>query len=143
MADARYVLLGLAQARAPWFTRLSQLATSASVAAEFIKCLSAEEVRARLSTGRAHSALLIDSSLAAFDRDLVATAVAGGVPVFVVTDGRGPSWSPEDIGVAAVLPAGFGRAELLGALGAHATMVSRGDQLPPLIAEPPVPLWRG
>lgn len=143
MAGGRYVLLGLAQARAVWFREVSQWATSATIAAEFIKCVSGEEVRARLASGRAHSALLIDASLAAFDRDLVAATLAAGTPVLVVTDGRGPAWTSRDLGVAAVLPAGFGRGELLAALGAHAQLVGQGDGLPPMLDEAPAPIWRG
>ncbi|MGI8492014.1 MAG: hypothetical protein ACR2KC_03010 [Acidimicrobiales bacterium] len=143
MPEGRYVLLGLAQARAPWFKELSQWTTSSSIAAEFVKCVSAEEVRVHLASGRPYSALLIDASLAAFDRDLVATSVDAGTPVLVVTDGRGPPWTPDDLGVSAVLPAGFARSDLLAALGAHTALVSDASQLPPILEDQPAPLWRG
>ena len=61
MSGERYVLLGLAPARAPWFAALAQWATAATIAAEFIKCVSGDEVRARLASGRPHSALLVDA----------------------------------------------------------------------------------
>ena len=62
MAGARYVLLGLAQARSGWFRDVAQWATTGAIAAEFIKCVSAEEVRARLAGGRPFSALLVDAT---------------------------------------------------------------------------------
>ena len=38
----RFVLLGLAHARSTWFASLGQWAHSASIPAEFIKCVSAD-----------------------------------------------------------------------------------------------------
>ncbi|MBV9660057.1 MAG: hypothetical protein JO337_02755, partial [Acidimicrobiales bacterium] len=63
MAAERYVLLGLAPPRTGWFESVAQWTMSASIAAEFVKCVSAEEVRARLASGRQHSALLVDVGL--------------------------------------------------------------------------------
>ena len=143
MAGERYVLLGLAHPRSPWFRDVAQWATSASIAAEFVKCVTPEEVRVRLASGRAHSALLVDASLPAFDRDLVAAAATWDTPVIAVADGRGRRWSPNDIGVAGVLPVGFSRGDLLGALEAHARMIGRGDQLPAMVGEPALARWRG
>jgi MinD-like ATPase involved in chromosome partitioning or flagellar assembly len=142
MARERWVLLGLAETRAAWFRDVAQWATSASIPAEFVKCVSAEDVRARLRSGRPHSALLVDASLTAFDRDLVAAAQAAYTPVIAVSDGRGASWSPADLGVAAVLPADFGRNELMEVLSAAARPIGRGDQLPPQLAEVVSPPWR-
>jgi MinD-like ATPase involved in chromosome partitioning or flagellar assembly len=143
MPSERWVLIGLAQARSAWFRDVAQWTTSATIAAEFVKCVSSEEVRARLASGRAYSALLVDASLASFDRDLVATAIAAYTPVIAVTDGRGRAWSPDDLGVVAVLPAGFDRRQLVEVLEASARTIGRGDLLPPLLAEPAPPPWRG
>jgi hypothetical protein len=143
MPGERWVLIGLAQARSAWFREVAQWATSATIAAEFVKCVSSEEVRARLASGRAYSALLVDASLASFDRDLVATAAAAYTPVIAVTDGRGRPWSADDLGVVAVLPSGFDRRQLVEVLEASARTIGRGDQLPPLLAEPAPPPWRG
>ena len=101
MSAERYVLLGLAPARAAWFGALAQWATSASIAAEFIKCVSGDEVRARLASGRTYSALIVDATDPSFDRDLVDAATAAGTPVIVVADQRGPSFSTSDLGVVA------------------------------------------
>ena len=47
----RYVVLGLAHARAPWFGEVARWATSAALPVEFVKCVSLEELRARLALG--------------------------------------------------------------------------------------------
>ncbi len=99
MSAERYVLLGLAPARAPWFAALAQWATSATIAAEFVKCVSADEVRARLGSGRRYSALLIDSGSRWFERDLVDAARGAHTPVIAVGDGgRGTAPAPGGAG---------------------------------------------
>ncbi len=143
MAGDRYVLLGLAHARSSWFDEVSHWATAATIPAEFVKCVSAEEVRSRLSSGRPYSALLVDAVLPSFDRDLVAAAATVYTPVFVVHDGRGPTWSPADLGVAAVLHPTFDRQQLLDALERHARPIGRGDQLPPMLDGDGLPRWTG
>jgi hypothetical protein len=138
----RYVLLGLAPARAPWFQTLAQWSTSATIAAEFVKCVSAEEVRVRLASGRRHSALLVDSAAPGLDRDLVDVAGEAATPVIVVHSGRAPSFSGLDLGTAADLPGDFNRDELLDILSSHCRMISRGDQLPAALDAPVTPMWQ-
>jgi hypothetical protein len=142
VSGERYVLLGLAPPRAAWFARLSHWATSASVAAEFVKCVSAEEVRARLGSGRIHSALLVDVSSPAFDRDLIATASAAFTPVVLVDSDRPSGWPAADLGAAAMLGADFSLEELLEVLATHTRQIGRGDTLPPRLADDPAPAWR-
>lgn len=142
-AGERWVLLGLARARAPWFRDVAQWATSASIAGEFIKCVSVDEVRARLASGRPHSALLVDVALPAFDRDLVGAADDARTPVIGVGDGSALGWSAVDVGVAAVLPPDFGRDQLLDVLAAHGRPVGRADALPPSLDDGRLPHWRG
>ncbi|MFN2606744.1 MAG: hypothetical protein ABR511_02425 [Acidimicrobiales bacterium] len=126
MASERYVILGLAQARSVWFRNLGHWATSGALGAEFVKCLSAEEVRARLGGGRPFSALVADAALPAVDRDLLGAARAAGCATFVVDDGRTPrDWA--SLGAAAVLEPGFDRDVLLANLSAHARPIARGD----------------
>lgn len=120
----RYVLLGLARARAGWFQTVGQWATSASLPAEFVRCVSVEEVRARLSSGRPFSAALIAADVPGLDRDLLAEARAAGCAMLVVDDGTGRDW--RRLGAAAVLTAPFSRDELLEVLAAHARPVG-GD----------------
>ncbi|MCU1380028.1 MAG: hypothetical protein JWN29_3011 [Acidimicrobiales bacterium] len=124
MADDRFVVLGLARPRAEWFRSVAQWATSAAIPAEFLKCVSVEELRARLAAGRAYSAALLDGSLSTVDRDLVETAREAGCVVLIVDDGRvGRDWAA--LGAAAVLPPSVSREALLDALATHATMVGR------------------
>jgi hypothetical protein len=137
----RYVLLGLAPPRSAWFEELARWTTSAAIAAEFIKCVSAEEVRVRLRSGRRFSALLVDAGSASFERDLVDEAVGTFTPVLVVRDRRSPSFAPGDLGVAAVLDGAFTHDQLLDALSTHCQMIARGVELPPVIADRPDGLW--
>ena len=141
----RYVVLGLARVRAPWFGDVARWATSAALPVDFVKVVSGEEARARLRTGRPFSALLVDAGLAALDRDLVELAWQHGCVVIAVADGRSVrSW--RELGVHAVLPANFQREQLLDGLRAVARPLSRGDELalPTMqaTAEPPG-AWRG
>lgn len=125
----RYVLLGLAAARSAWFRGVAAWATAASLPAEFVKCVSAEEVRARLASGRPVSAVLLDGRLPEVDRDLVDRVRQAGAAVFVVDGGRGGrDWA--SLGVHRVLPAELDRRTLLDALAACAPVVSRHETLP-------------
>jgi len=129
MTGARYVILGLAQARSPWFREVAQWANTGAVSAEFVKCVSGEEVRARLASGRPFSALLIDSTLPALDRDLIDTAGQVNCPVIVVGDVRpGRDWIV--LGAAALLSDHFDRKDLIEALAARAHMIGRADRAP-------------
>lgn len=131
-ARERYVLLGLARARAPWFRAVGQWATAAAIPADFVRAVSVAELRARLASGRAFSAVLVDGALGV-DRDLVAVAREAGCPVIVVDDGHaGVDWRA--LGAAAVLPPGFSREDLLDGLEAHAVMVGADARERPEIA---------
>ena len=143
MATERYVLLGLASARASWFSAVSRWVSSASLAAEFIKCVTPEEVRANLVSGRAYSALLVDASMPAFDRDLVARARSAATPVIAVADRQTPATTAQNLGVAAVLPGDFGREQLLDVLEANARPVGNADRLPPTLSSDTIAPWRG
>lgn len=142
MAGERFVVLGLAPARSAWFEAVAQWTTSAAIAAEFVKCVSAEEVRARLASGRRHSALLVDSSSPSFDRDLVDACTAQATPVIVVHGRRALAGAAADLGVAAELPARFAPEELLVALSAHCRPVSDGAVLPPALDDPETAFWQ-
>ena len=126
MATERFVVLGLAHARSAWFRNLGQWSTSGMLPAEFVKCLSAEEVRARLGSGRPYSAFVADAGLPAVDRDLLATARAAGCAALIVDDGRAArDWAA--LGAAAVFDASFDRDHLLAALKAHARPIPRSE----------------
>lgn len=121
----RYVLLGLARPRADWFRRVGQWASSAIVPGEFVRCVSVEELRARLGSGRPFSALLVDGDLPALDRDLLAMARTAGCAVLVVADGGARNF--RELGAAGVLSADFSRDDLLESLAAHAQMVGAAE----------------
>jgi len=125
-ATERFVVLGLAHPRSAWFRDLGHWATSGVLPAEFVKCLSAEEVRARLGAGRSFSALVADATLPAVDRDLLGATRAAGCSALIVDDGRTPrDWLA--LGAAAVLAPSFDRDCLLAALTAHARPIARGE----------------
>lgn len=111
----RYVLLGLAPARSEWFRAVAHWCTAASIPAEFVKCVSVEQVRASLAGGRRYSAVLVDGAAPGLDLDVIESATRAGVPVVVVGEGRP--------GAAAVLPRQFGPDHLLDALAAVASRV--------------------
>jgi hypothetical protein len=117
----RYVLLGLAPGRADWFRTLGQWANAAVLPAEFIRCVSVEEVRARLRSSRSFSAVLVDASAPGIDRDLVGEASSVGATVLVVDANRARDW--RELGAAAVLAPAFSRDELLEVLAATAAPV--------------------
>ena len=120
----RFVVLGVAQVRSPWFREVARWATSAMLPVEFVKAMSLEEVRVRLRAGRGYSALLVDGLLVGVDRDLVELAREAGCAVVVVDSGRATrSWG--ELGASAVLPAGFGRDELVQVLTQVATPIAR------------------
>lgn len=128
MSAERYVLLGLARPRADWFRAVGQWSTAAALPAEFLKCVSVEELRARLHSGRTHSAVLLDGGMAGVDRDVVEACRDAGCVVLVVDDARNRDWIA--LGAAAVLPSSLTRESLLDALATHAAMVGRGARAP-------------
>jgi hypothetical protein len=130
----RYVLLGLARARSEWFRSVALWATTGAIPAEFVKCVSAEELRARLASGRAFSAALLDGGLPSTDRDLIAAVRDASCIPLIVDDGRGRDW--QGLGAAAILPSTITPEQLIDVLTTHATMVSSGAALPTLDAEP-------
>ena len=126
MGADRFVVLGLAGVRAPWFAEVARWATAATIPVDFVKVVSREEARARLLGGRSFSALLVDAGLGALDRDLVELASAHGCAVVAAEDGRAAlPWGT--LGVHAVLPQGFGPDDLLAALTTVAQPVARVD----------------
>ena len=140
-AAGRYVVLGLAQARSPWFRSVAQWSNSASIPVEFVKCMSPIELRAHLASGRAFSALLVDGALPALDRDLVDAAAEAGCAVIVVDDLRVTrDWNA--LGASTVINPVFERKDLLDVLVLHATPITRGDVVPGDEGAPPRAGWR-
>lgn len=141
----RFVVLGVARARTPWFAEVARWCTNGTLPAHFVKCVSVEEVRARLASGRRFSALVVDAGLPRFDRDLVAAAADRGCPVIAVCHAES-TLDVDELGVAGRLPVDFGRADLLALLTQCATLVPDTRSLPsdPCTEPPPTPApWMG
>jgi hypothetical protein len=118
----RYVLLGLARARAEWFRVVGQWTNAAVLPAEFLRCVSVEEVMARLRSGRRFSAVLIAADAVGLDRDVIDEARRVGASVIVIDDGTsGREW--QALGAASVLAPVFSRDELLAVLAATSSMI--------------------
>ncbi|MEQ8840570.1 MAG: hypothetical protein RIB98_06285 [Acidimicrobiales bacterium] len=140
MNGDRWIVLGLAHPRAAWFRDLARWSSTAVVPVDFVKCASPNEVRARIRGGRAYSALLVGGDVSGLDRDLVETVRSAGAAVIAVDPTVPRGWT--ELGVAAVLPAAFGRDDLLTVLADHAVPISAVASLP---HPEPVdePSWRG
>ncbi|MGZ4759986.1 MAG: hypothetical protein ACXV95_13070, partial [Acidimicrobiales bacterium] len=106
------------------------------------KCVAVDELQARLQSGRAFSAVLVDAGLAGLDRDLIDAAREAGAAVLVVGDGHARrDWAA--LGVDVVLPDRLDRSLLLAALVESAQPL-RGPEIAPGSTPAPAPAgWRG
>ncbi len=118
----RFVVLGLAGPRAAWFSAVGQWAHAGSLPVDFVKCVSEEQARTRLTSGRVHSAVLLDATLPSVDRDLIEAAHDAGTAVLVV-DSRSKQDIWLELGADSLLTDDFGPDDLTEALRAHAAMV--------------------
>ncbi|MFP5255655.1 MAG: hypothetical protein ACLGI8_07365 [Acidimicrobiia bacterium] len=106
MTHERYTLLALARVGSPWFREVARWSTAASLPIDLVKTVSAGEVQARLRSGRAFSALVVDDTVVGLDRDLLEESGRAGCAVVVVESGRaGRPW--EELGASAVLAPDF------------------------------------
>jgi hypothetical protein len=127
MTGRRYVVAGLAHARAAWFGDVGRWSTTARIPVEFLRCLRTEELLALLDGQVPLSATLIDLGAPGVDRDLLADVRATGAAVLVV---RSPGTGSPPGTVDAELPSGFGPDELIAALEEHATPLGVDDRAP-------------
>ncbi len=141
MSADRWVVLGLAHPRASWFSELARWATTATVPVDFVKCVSADEVRARLAGGRAYSALFVGGNVSGLDRDLVDSTHTAGAAVVVVEPITDRDWS--ELGVNSLLPGDFDRADLMAVLNEHAIPIARIAEHVPDRGTECEPHWRG
>ncbi len=131
----RFVVLGLAPTRSEWFHAVGRWTTSALLPAEFIRCVSLQDLHARLSSGRRFSAVLIDGVVHGLDRDVLTNCVAAGAAVVVVDAADAPrDWLT--LGAAAVVGPLFSPDELLEVLRAVASPVGSGVMDPAPSASP-------
>jgi hypothetical protein len=114
----RWAILGLAPARAPWFRQVTGWAMAGILPLDFVKCVSVEEVTARLRSASTFSAVILDGSLPGVDRDLLQRAARLGVaPVVVASPTSTTDWSA--LGAVASLQPDFARSDLLEILESH------------------------
>ena len=125
--NEQYVVLGLARSRQRWFSELARWSTSAVAPIEYVKCLTADEARAVIGSGRRLSAVVVDAGLPRLDRDLIALATSAGAATFVVND-RDVQRDWDALGCSAVLRSEFGPEELVEHLTRHARPVDRGSR---------------
>lgn len=129
MIEGRFVLVGLARARRPWCNDVARWSTSGATPTEFVNCVSVDEVRAVIGSGRRISALVADAGVPRLDRELVHVVAATGASTIVVSDGRiQRDW--ESLGCAAVLQEGFDQDGLLEVLARHCRPVAHDLRTP-------------
>lgn len=121
MSAERYVVLGLAHVRSTWNPEVARWSTSGAVPVEYVKCISAAELRARVTSGRRFSAALLDGNLSVVDRDLIATLCDAAIAPLVVGGSPGTDWV--SLGAAGALADPLERPALLDALVTHARLL--------------------
>ncbi len=126
----RFAVLGLATVRSVWPREVTGWSMSGALPIDFAKCVSADEVRARLRTGRTQSAVLVDANALGVDRDLFAVVHEFGAAVIVVgSDER--NWI--DIGADAQLHEVFSRHDLLDRLTATCSPLGPSVDIGPVV----------
>ena len=143
MAGERYVLLTLASSRSRWLAAVTQWANAGAIAADVIKCVSPEELRARLGSSRSFSAAVVDGGLPSLDRDLVDAALTRGCAVVAITSAHGTGRDLRSLGVTATIGDGFTADELFETLRSAAAPVPTSDAEVADQPPPPPASWRG
>ena len=117
--SSRHVVLAVARPRSQWMNELTRWASSGSVAIDVTRCISIDEVRARLSSLQAISAIVVDERCVGLDRDLLAAAHdAGSASIIVTSPDTRRDWT--SIGASCALAEPLDRDAFVGALRAHA-----------------------
>lgn len=124
MNDEQFVVLGVARPRTPWLADVGRWATSSTLPIEFVRCISIDEVRARLHSDRRHSAVLLDEHCLGLDRDVIGAARdARCAPMILAENPERRDWSR--IGATCILPLPLDPSTLLAALREHALGIER------------------
>lgn len=120
--SGRFVVVGVASTRSPWFSDVARWTTSGLIAAEYTQAMSIEEVRAVLGSGKKISAVIAGSGTIGLDREFMALTTSLDVAVVVVEDHPGAhDW--DSLGVAERLPRTFSPDDLRDALERHAKRI--------------------
>lgn len=115
-------MLALARPRTRWLAELTRWSGSGSVGIDLIRCVSVDELRARLGSLQRFSALVVDEGVAGLDRDLLACAAEANCASIVVTSGIARrDWV--SLGAGIMLDASFEREDLTSALRSIAAPV--------------------
>ncbi|NCY15454.1 MAG: hypothetical protein EBX39_01575 [Actinobacteria bacterium] len=123
MREGTFSILALARPRAIWLTELSRWATSGAVEIDLIRCISIDEVRARLGSLQRFSAVLLDENCIGVDRDLLGSATDLGCASIVITTGIARrDWLA--LGADATLDAALDREGLLSTLRSIAAPIT-------------------
>ena len=126
--SSRHVVLAVARPRSQWMNELTRWASSGSVAIDVTRCISIDEVRARLSSLQAISAIVVDERCVGLDRDLLAAAHdAGSASIIVTSPDTRRDWT--SIGASCALAEPLDRDAFVRALRAHAPTVERAESV--------------
>jgi MinD-like ATPase involved in chromosome partitioning or flagellar assembly len=129
MRTGTFSILALARPRSPWLAELTRWSGSGSIGTELIRCISADEVRARLASLQRFSAVLIDEHSIGLDRDLLAGCSDVACASIVVTTGIARrDWVA--LGADRTIDSSFTSDELLTTLRAIATPIEQPDLHP-------------
>ena len=126
MRAATFSLVTVAPPRTDWITRLTAWSNEGSLGVEVIRCISLEELRARIGSIQRFSAAIIDESMIGLDRDLLMLARETGCATIVITKGIARhDW--ESLGGSGTITDPFGPEDLLHALRCWAEPTDRHD----------------
>jgi hypothetical protein len=124
MTSEHFVVLGAARPRTGWLTEVGRWSTSSTLPIEFLRCVSVDEVRARLQSDRRHSAVLLGDDCTGVDRDVLESARdAKCAPIIIASTSVRRDWL--SLGAACVLPEPLTPETLLTALRDHAIGIER------------------
>ena len=137
MRPGKFSILALARPRSTWLAELTQWSGSGVIGTELIRCVSTDEVRARLTSLQQFSAVMFDEHSLGLDRDLLATCTDAGCASIVVTNGL-PRRDWISLGADRTIDSSFRSDELLSTLRAVATPVEQCDKVSAIAGSAPV-----
>jgi MinD-like ATPase involved in chromosome partitioning or flagellar assembly len=136
MRQGRFSILALARPRSTWLAELTRWSGSGVIGTELIRCVSTDEVRARLTSLQQFSAVMFDEHSLGLDRDLLATCTDAACASIVVTSGL-PRRDWISLGADRIIDSSFGSDELLSTLRAVATPIEQCDKVSAIAGSAP------